>query len=192
MRPFLVLTAVILVAAAVFAQQPFPHPMNGACIYGCAPYVPMLTTPMISLQTVSPNAVGATNATAGLMAGATNSTLSQVESSTSSEYTAAVWYQGGAPITSSSVHLQPEPATRDWQPMHSMREEDSREGRAGREEGRADWTYFTARDHTEDAAQAANVAKGGKKATHVYTNDDVSRENEKNGTVKYDGKTEKM
>lgn len=192
MRPFLVLTLVTLMAAAAFAQQPMPHPTYGNCFFGCAPYVPMLTTPMLSLQTVSPNPVGASNATTGLVAGATNSTLSQIEGSTSSEYTAAVWYQGGAPLTSSQVRLMPEPIGRELHPMHMMREEISREGHGGREEMRAGWTYFTGSEHTEDAGQAASTAKSGKKASHVYTNDDVSRENEKNGTVKYDGKTEKM
>ena len=41
-------------------------------------------------------------------------------------------------------------------------------------------------------AVAANESKGVRKAGHVYTNDDVTRQNDKNGTVKYDGKTEKM
>jgi hypothetical protein len=35
------------------------------------------------------------------------------------------------------------------------------------------------------------VAKGTK-GDHVYTNDDITRENEKNGDVKYDDKREKI
>jgi hypothetical protein len=31
-----------------------------------------------------------------------------------------------------------------------------------------------------------------KKAGHVYTNDDVTRQKDANGTVKHSGKTEKM
>jgi hypothetical protein len=34
--------------------------------------------------------------------------------------------------------------------------------------------------------------KGQIKAGHAYTNDDVTRQNDKNGTVKYKGKTEKI
>jgi hypothetical protein len=198
MRPYLVLMAVVLMAVAAFGQQPFPYPGSGACIYGCAPYVPRLTTPEISLQQFSPNPVGASNATTGLIAGATNATLSEVQGSTSSEYTVAVWYEGGdAPLTTSQVHLWPEPVGREGRPMHgAMREERPREGRSyedhgPREEARG-WMYFTGREHTSDAALVASEAKGVTKAAHVYNNDDVTRQNDNNGTVKYAGKTEKM
>ena len=69
-----------------------------------------------------------------------------------------------------------------------MFEERPREEHAGREEARASWTYFTGREHT---GSLGNVAKG-KKADHTYTNNDVTRQNDKNGVVKYDGKTEKI
>jgi hypothetical protein len=192
MRPYLVLTTVVLLAVSVFAQQPFPHP--GPCLYGCGPYVPLLTTPQLSLQTFSPNPVGASNATTGLIAGATNSTLSQIEGSTSSVYTEAVWYQGGAPLTTSQVHLWPEAIGREGhvmrEPMYEERgrEEHAREDRGPREEARRTWTYFTGQEYTESPVGTAK----GKKAAHSYTNDDVTRQNDKNGTVKYDGKTEKM
>ncbi len=187
MRPCLVLTVVVLMAAAAFGQQPFPYP-----IYG--PYVPLLTTPEVSLQQFSPNPVGATNATTGLIAGATNSTLSQIQGSTSSVYSVPVWYEGGdAPLTTSRVHLRPEMVGREGRVMREEhgREEHAREER-GREEARAGWTYFTSGEHTADAAIASTTAKDSRKAGHVYTNDDVTRQNDKNGAVKYDGKTEKM
>jgi hypothetical protein len=199
MRPYLVLMAVVLMAVAAFGQQPFPHPAYGPCLYGCGPFIPLVTTPEISLQTVSPNPVGASNATTGLIAGATNATLSQIEGSTSSVYTVPVWYQGGgAPLMTPEVQLWPEAIGREGHIMHgAMREERSREGRLHEERGpraeaRGDWTYFTGREHTADAALAASEAKGFRKAGHVYTNDDVTRQNDKNGTVKYAGKTEKM
>jgi hypothetical protein len=151
------------------------------------------------LQQFSPSPVGASNATTGLIAGATNSTLSQVQGSTSSVYTVAVWYQGGAPLISPQVHLWPETIGREGRPMHEpmreaiheegprkvhppearSREERSREERGQRhsEEARGDWTFITG------PAQAN---------AHVYNNGDVTRQNEKNGVVKYDGKTEKM
>jgi hypothetical protein len=198
MRPYLVLIAVVLMAVAAFGQKPVPHPAYGPCLYGCGPFVPLVTTPMVSLQTVSPNPVGASNATTGLIAGATNATLSQIQGSTSSEYTVAVWYQGGAPLTTSQVHLWPEPVGREGRAMHgAMREERSREGRSyedhgPRGEARGGWMYFTGREHTSDAALVASEAKGVRKAAHVYNNDDVTRQNDNNGTVKYGGKTEKM
>jgi hypothetical protein len=214
MRPYLLLMAVVLMAAAAFGQQPIPYP--GVCFYGCGPFVPRLTTPEISLQQFSPNPVGATNATTGLIAGATNSTLSQLEGSTSSVYTVAVWYRGGdAPLMTRDINLSPERIGREGHPIHEAtrpappsevraraerarevrpREERAREEHGPRhsEEARGDWTYFRAREHTSDAALAANEAKGFRKAAHVYNNEDVSRQNDKNGVVKYDGKTEKI
>jgi hypothetical protein len=184
MRPYFVLCAVVLMAVAAFGQQPVPR-VFGPCLYGCGPYVPLITTPMISLQSVSPNPVGARNATTGLIAGATNSTVSQIQGSTSSEYTVAVWYQGGdAPLTASQIHLYPEPIGYVGRPM--------REERGVREEQRAGWIYFSGSEHTIDAVAASSAAKGMKKAGHVYTNEDVERQNQNNGAVKYDGKTEKM
>ncbi len=196
MRPYLVLTAVVLMAAAAFGQQPIPYP--GPCFYGCGPYIPMVTTPQVSLQQFSPNPVGASNATTGLIAGATNSTLSQIQGSTSSTYTVAVWYQGGgAPLITPEVNLWPEPIGREGHVMHeamrgAMREERPREERGPRAEARGEWMYFTGREHTASAVLTGSEAKGVRKADHVYNNDDVTRQNDNNGNVKYDGKTEKM
>jgi hypothetical protein len=204
MRSYLVPMAVVLLAVAAFAQQPFPHPGYSPCFYGCGPFVPLVTTPEISLEQFSPNPVGASNATTGLIAGATNSTLSQIQGSTSSVYTVPVWYQGGgAPLITPAVHLYPEPIGREGHPMHdAMREERRHEERlhaersheehGPREEARASWTYFTGPEHTASAAVGADESKGVRKAGHVYTNEDVTRQNDKNGSVKYDGKTEKM
>jgi hypothetical protein len=165
----------------------------------------------MSLQQFSPNPVGASNATTGLIAGATNSTLSQIQGSTSSVYTVPVWYQGGgAPLITPQVHLWPETIGREGHVMHeAMREERPREegpreertredrihrerlpeGHGAREEARGDWTFFTGREHTTDST---SVVKGFKKAARVYNNGDVTRQNDKNGRVKYDDKTEKM
>jgi hypothetical protein len=205
MRPYLVLMAVVLTAAFALAQQPVPFP--GACVvYGCAPYVPRLTTPEISLQQFSPNPVGASNATTGLIAGATNSTLSQVQGETSSVWTVAVWYQGGdAPLTASNIHLWPERIGREGRVMHEAmggpmgegrpgemrpREERAREGRAREEHGerqseeaRGNWAYITG---------PVAVPSKFNKAARTYNNEDVTRQNDKNGAVKYDGKSEKI
>ncbi|MGB6384403.1 MAG: hypothetical protein WBD25_08860 [Terriglobales bacterium] len=191
MRPYLVLAVVVLMAAATFGQQRFPYP--GSCLYGCGPYIPLVTTPQISLQQASPNPVGASNATTGLIAGATNSTLSEIQGSTSSVYTVPVWYQGGgAPLITPDVHLYPETIGREGRPMHAAMggEESSREERGprGSEQARASWTSFGGHEHT---IVLGNVAKGTK-GDHVYTNDDIMRQNNKNGDVKYDGKAEKI
>jgi hypothetical protein len=147
---------------------------------------------MISFQTVSPNPVGASNATTGLVAGATNATLSQIEGSTSSDYTTAVWYQGGAPLTTPEVNLLPEPVGREMHAMrHAMPQETGMHERGPRKEGHEGWMYFTGSEYTADVV-AASAGKGVRKAGHAYTNDDVTRQNDNNGTVKYRGKTEKM
>jgi len=112
MRPYFVLMAAVLLAVAAFAQQTIPHPGYSSCFYGCGPFVPLVTTPEISLEQFSPNPVGASNATTGLIAGATNSTLSQIQGSTSSVYTVPVWYQGGAPLITPEVRLYPEKVIR--------------------------------------------------------------------------------
>ncbi len=185
MRPYLVLFSVVVIAVAAFGQQPVPPRIYGPCILGCGPFVPLVTTPMVSLQQVSPNPVGASNATTGLIAGATNSTLSQLSGNTSSVYTEPVWYQGGgAPLTSSAVHLWPEPVG------HAMRA--MREAHGHREEARAEWIYFSGSEHTANAMGASAAAKSGKKAGRTYSNGDVERQNQNNGNVKYKGKTEKM
>jgi len=192
MRPLFVFSAVVLIAVAASAQQPVPH-LYGPCLYGCGPYVPLISTPMLSLQTVSPNPVGATNATTGLTAGATNSTLSQVQGSTSSSYTIPVWYQGGAPLVGPDVNVEPEPLRHEHHGMHArmVEEREIMREHAAREEAKA-WTFYSGSEHTDSAASASSAAKGMHKAGHVYTNDDVSRQNDKNGEVKHDGKTEKM
>lgn len=201
MRPYLFLTALALVSVAAFAQRPVPRPIPrpifGASYYSGGPFTPLLTTPQISLESVSPNPVGASNATTGLIAGATNSTLSEVVGPTSSEYTIPVWNQGGgAPITGPEVNLFPESIGREGrivrEPMREGHPEEFRgEERARQEktqEKRGGWTYFSGRDYTTSPATVAP----GHKPDHVLTNDDITRENEKNGNVKYDGKSEKI
>jgi hypothetical protein len=64
-----------------------------------------------------------------------------------------------------------------------------REEHGARAEARGDWTFFTGRERTTDST---SVVKGFKKAARVYNNGDVTRQNDKNGSVKYDDKTEKM
>jgi hypothetical protein len=218
MRPYLLLVAVVLMAAAALGQSPLPY---SGCFYGCAPFIPRITTPEISFQQYSPNPVGARNATTGLIAGATNSTLSQIQGSTSSVYSVAVWEKGGdAPIIAPEIRLWPETVGREGHimrgPTHDgmleehmraegfreehpfearareehvremhPRDERSREERAS-EEARVDWTYING------PVNPAAEANGVKKAGRVYSNDDVKRQNDKNGMVKYDDKTEKI
>jgi hypothetical protein len=181
----LTLCATLLVATLAFAQRPVQ-------VYGpgSGPYVPLVTTPQISLQQVSPNPVGASSATYGLMAGARNSTLSMVNGNTSSTYTEPVWYSGGgAPLISErEVSLYPRPI--HGHPM--MRREIRIERRERVERASRQWTYISSMGETTSAAEVASAIKGIKPATRTITNQDIDRENEQTGTVKYDGKTEKI
>ena len=189
MRPYLVLCVVLVMVVAAFGQRPVPGPGY----WGYGPYSPLVTTPMVSLETVSPNPVGASNATTGLVAGATNSTLSEIVGSTSSDYTAAVWYQGGASLMTPEVNLWPEPLGHEMHAMHHpMAEGPGMHERFPRKEAQEGWLYFTGAEHTANVVAAASASKGERKAGHKYTNDDVTRQNDSNGTVKYRGKTEKM
>jgi hypothetical protein len=158
----------------------------------CGPYIPLVTTPMISLQSVSPNAVGARNATWGLVAGASNSTLSIVNGDTNSTYTQPVWYEGGTTplISHPSVELGVPPMRMEMREHmeHMQRMEGEAHGHAA---ARA-WTYYAPSEQTTSAVEAAASARTAKRATRSITNQDIDQENQKTGTVKYDGKTEQI
>ena len=188
MRLFTALCASLVLSALAFGQMPGRGPA-GPYVY--EPYVPLVTTPEVSLQTISPSPVGASNATYGLLAGARNSTLSMINGNTSSNYTETVWYTGGdAPLISApEVALEPRALHGGHVRMPRGPEEFRRE--RGQEAPRQ-WTYFAASEETSNAVEAATAAKSGKRATRTITNQDVENENQKNGMVKYDSKTEKI
>ncbi len=157
---------------------------------GCgAPYIPRLTTPEVSLQTVSANPVGASNATYGLTAGATNGTLSNVTGNLGGTYTQPVWYAGGTTplISSPAVELSvPVAHVHNMQRMESGRDHERLEGQS-----RA-WVYYASEEGTANAVDASTAARSGRHATRTITNQDVDQQNSKNGMVKYDGKTEQI
>jgi hypothetical protein len=199
MRRFAVLSSVLLLSALSFGQT--ERGIAGYCPYGCGPYIPLITTPSLSFATVSSNPVGATNATGGLVAGATNSTLSEVPGSTDATYTVPVWYSGGeSPFMSGTAATSPMMEV----PRHERRMRGFESGREsglelGKEKEKGDegfstqqaWIYFTS---AEQAAAPGQAPEGGKarQATRSYSSEDVSRQNQQNGLVKYDGKSEKI
>jgi hypothetical protein len=188
MRVF-ALCATLLLAAVAYAQSPVQ-------VYGpgYGPYVPLLTTPQLSLEKVSPNPVGASNATYGLVAGARNATSEVVNGNTSSSFTEPVWYQGGgAPLVSEpevSLHARGIHAGHLIQRREPMGERMAGHMGEPRSSERV-WTYFPA-EEMPSAVEAAASAKSARKATRSITNQDIDAENQKTGTVKYDGKTEKI
>jgi hypothetical protein len=195
MRTFTLLCAVVLASALAFGQS-VVRGYPGYCAYGCGPYVPLITTPSLSFQTVSPNPVGATNATGGLLAGARNSTLSMTTGNTDAVYTVPVWYSGGGtPLVSPAVNAPVHPfrmgRMEHMEAMH-MQAMHMQAMRHEHEAMREPWIYFAAPEETASAGEAAAGAKGMKRAARTYTNADVERQNEATGTVKYDSKTQKI
>lgn len=178
MRLFTGICAVLIFSGLAFAQVPV-YP------YAYGPFVPRLTTPQISLETASPAPAGARNATTGLTAGARNSTFETLGHDAATTYTEPVWYTGGgSPRMSDEISLYPRSARA--REMHMMME------RRGEEhaEAQRQWTYFGASE--TEAPIDTTAGKTARHATRTITNDDIDRANQNTGTVKYDGKTEKL
>ena len=177
-----------LILSALAAAQTTRNYGGGGYGYGYGPYIPLLTTPEISLESRPiGQTVGATNATGELTTGARNSTLSMASGNTSTVYTQPVWYSGG------TTPLMLAPAVRISQEEQGMMTPAMRMEHMDREraEGRKAWTYFGETEVTS-AAELSGAAKNGKRAARSYTNQDVENENQKSGMVKYGGKTEQI
>jgi hypothetical protein len=209
MSKFAVLGSILLMSVLSYGQDWRGVP--GYCPYGCGPYVPLITTPTLSFATVSPNPVGATNATGGLVAGATNSTLSEIVDNSSAVYTVPVWYSGGqtpiiSPITEESRAnrqghergmrgMEFENHDREMRGMEAenrpeherkMRHTESELAMGGERPAQTTWVFIGASEQPSGGPGAARKAK------RTYTNDDVTRQNQQNAVVKYAGKTEKI
>lgn len=192
MRWITVLSSILLFSALSFGQSTGygtnDRGIPGYCPYGCGPFIPMLTTPMMSFTTVSSNPAGATNATGGLTAGATNSTLSEANGNTDAVYTEPVWNSGGGiPLISPAVNSP-------IGGMHMLRRQHPEQPAApvAKTAAEREWTYFGATQQNVQSLEKASVATGTKPAQRNYSNQDIQRLNEKNGTVHYDSKTEKI
>ncbi len=132
-----------------------------------APFVPLVTTPSVSIETGLPMQIGASNATAGNVAGATNATISIV-----------------APNMSASPGVQstPEVAPR---PESEPSTQSAGVSTSGFELGAASF---------EDSVGAAQLlaSRPQQRPARTITNDDIARLNQQNGTVQFRGKTEKI
>jgi hypothetical protein len=185
MRLPTVLCSIVLLSAVALGQAPV-RGIAAYCPYGCGPYIPLVTTPMVSLDAASTAPAGARNATGGLVAGATNSTLSMTNVSPDAVYTQPVWYSGATtPTLGEAVHI-PVTMVRPVHVEHAV-ERMKHEG-----ERHAAWLYFAAPEETASATEAMVSAKSAKKATRTFTNQDVERQNQKNGEFKYSGKAGKI
>ena len=105
MRAFTVGMAVVAFSALALGQTGV-RPVPSYCSNNCGPYIPLISTPSVRFETVSPSAAGASNATGGMHAGAQNSTLSIVDGNPDAVHTQVVWYSGGgSPLVSPAVGL---------------------------------------------------------------------------------------
>jgi hypothetical protein len=183
MRSVIVFSAVLLLCGFAAAQATVigGTASNWVPSYGvyAAPFVPLVTTPSVSLATVSPDPVGASNATWGNVAGATNATLSIVNQPPVGVYTQPVWY---GPSEPASTVVVAEPA----HPHHEMMEMHG----GHHMEGHRNFDYIAG--YQSDGIAAMAKSSSPKKAGKTYTNDDIDRMNQSTGQVKYKGKTEQM
>jgi hypothetical protein len=190
MRTLQLLCAILLLSALTFAQNMGrSYPGYAGCFYGCAPFVPLVSTPMISFQTVSSSPVGATNATGGLTAGATNSTMESLPVDSSADHTQAVWYWGANTVPTREVAetaLAPMHHPM-MEPMHHM--EHMGMMHHGEEQ---EAVYIAGPVESVSVMESAAGARTAQKAARTYTNQDVDRMNQQTGMVKYDSKTEKI
>ncbi len=175
MRLLTALCTVVLLSALAAAQATIiaGTASNWVPAYGvyAAPFVPLVVTPSVTLATVSPAAVGASNATFGNVAGATNATLSSefLSQPPAGLYTQPVWY---GPSVASEMPVEPMAEARHMQKAQGL------------DFGVASWPS------SRSAAQLMASSGAATKASRTYTNQDVEQVNQKNGTVKYGGKTE--
>jgi hypothetical protein len=177
MRSLTILCLVLLISAFAVGQAVVGGHATSGPVYGfyAGPFVPRIVTPSVSLSTVSPNPVGATNATYGNVAGATNSTLSIVSPPPVGVFTQPVFYDESTEAAPMAYMQNPSA------PAYSH-------------EGMARYLdYGVATFDSEISAAQLMAPKGSwKKASRTYTNADLDRLNQSTGTVKYDGKTEQI
>ena len=132
-----------------------------------APFVPLVTTPSVSIETGLPTQIGASNATAGNLAGATNATISIVAPNMSA-----------SPGVQSAQEVAPRPES-----------EPSTQGAAASTSG---FEFGAASFEGSLGAAQLPVYRPQQRPARIITNDDIARLNQQNGTVQFRGKTEKI
>jgi len=186
MRQFIGLWLMLLVCGFAMSQNDFVPPGTYA-----QPSAPRVTTPSappeavgtpsLSLDSSSPTA-GASNATAGNVAGAANSTLSVESTGPGVQVNQPLWYAPGVQLSGPSYQA----ATSSAQVKLSKKE-----GEISLYPRQFDWGAATFQS-SYGAAELAAMSGARQKATRVYTNPDVARVNDGNGIVKFRGKTERV
>jgi hypothetical protein len=162
---------VVVILSALALAQTGTRPAPSYCSNNCGPYIPLISTPIVHFESVSPSSAGASNATGGLHSGARNSTLSVMDANPNAVQSQVDWYSGGgSPLISAGVRLpRPQPMMMGMHEEHMMRMEHERE------EAHQGWTYYAGAAQTGSPVAAAAAAKSGKHAARTYTNADVER-----------------
>jgi hypothetical protein len=143
------------------------------------PFVPRLSTPSMSFENISPSPVGASNATAGNVAGASNATLSIFPAGAVVQYPPSLALEPA----NSSIGFQEEP---ELNAIESQAETTSSNEPRPLQLGLASFQESYA------VAQLAAASRARQQAKHLYTNLDVERMNQMTGMVKYRDKTERV
>ena len=144
------------------------------------PFVPLLSTPSLSFENVSPSAVGASNATAGNVAGATNATLSVLPAGPVEQFPPPVMF---GPLNSS---------IESFSEAESRVETESRGEAAPSAETRPVELGAASFQDSYGVAQLAAGSRARQEAKRLYSNLDIERMNQMTGMVKYEGKTEHL
>jgi hypothetical protein len=150
------------------------------------PFVPRISTPFASPESVktpslsldSPSlTAGATNATAGNVAGAADSTFSVLSSGPGVQFNQPLWYAPG-------VKFNPQA----YGSSSSQAQVQAGSSREGREFELGAATFQS----SYGVAQLATISVARGKARRVYTNSDIARVNDSNGSIQYAGKMERV
>jgi hypothetical protein len=191
MRRVWIVCTVLVFAGVAFGQVQVQSGWGSTSGWGGyyppAPFVPIVSTPGISFQTYGPNSVGASNATEGLAAGASNATLSMSYPSTLNAYTVPVWTSGNASSSFGAMVQHREMHTIIHErSMHEPRmNEDMARGEQMISFGSASMSMGSGVGERVKTLQALHGT-----AKRTYTNQDIERIQQQKGTVKFNGKTE--
>lgn len=143
------------------------------------PFVPRLSTPSMSFENISPSPVGASNATAGNVAGATNATLS-------------VFPAGAVVQYPPSLALEPANSSIGFQEEPELNATESQAETTSSNKPRPLQLGLASFQESYGVAQLAAASRARQQAKHLYTNLDVERMNQMTGMVKYRDKTERV
>jgi len=137
------------------------------------PYVPLLSTPSMSFENISPSPVGASNATAGNVAGATNATLSVLPAGPVEQFPPSLFLGSAESSIEAGTESESRAEASTWTEPRPL------------ELGAASF---------QDSYGVAQLAAGSRarQAKRLYSNLDIERMNQMTGMVKYEGKTERL